>query len=90
MPTYRYHCNNCDTFTDKFFDVKNRKKMVKCDKCGGDAYRIFTIGAGYIKKNFVGDEWDRRGIEPVKENDPDSETRKVNHERIKKIRNKDK
>jgi len=85
MPFYDYRCNKCEEITECFFDeIKKRRDKIKCGNCGEDAKRIYTIAAGYVKKNRVGDIWDKKGIGPVSEGN--SKAKQANMERVEKMR----
>ena len=83
MPIYRYKCENCGKVEEKFLDISARKDKIRCE-CGCMANRIWEFGTFYLKTNFVGDIWDRAGVDPEKNQSP--EGRKANLERLKKMR----
>lgn len=42
MPTYENFCPECDTVTEQFCSVADRKQFIPCPKCGGSAERIIS------------------------------------------------
>lgn len=84
MVTYEYQCKKCGEKVEHFFDMDERKKTVKCEKCGSVANRIFSTAGGHIKRTYVGDIWDKRNIQPVSDKNPQG--KKANMERLTKMR----
>lgn len=89
MPLYEYKCEDCAYTKDLFFHMHdNRPQSIKCSICGGEAIRIFSIGAAYLKKKRVGDVWDEAGVDPGK-TDP-VKTKAANAERLRRMREQNK
>lgn len=86
MPIYQYQCEDGHV-TDKFFDIIDRKTSVRCEKCGKNARRLYTIGGAFIKKVRVEDVWKAEGIEIGEGETVDRKNK--NAERINKMREKD-
>jgi putative FmdB family regulatory protein len=50
MPTYEYHCDNCEHHFDEF-QAMSDKPLKKCPQCGKPKLRrLFGAGAGIIFK----------------------------------------
>jgi putative FmdB family regulatory protein len=49
MPTYDYECSKCGHNFDEFQSITSEPKA-KCPKCGSNAKRIISAGAGLIFK----------------------------------------
>ena len=49
MPTYNYHCNNCDN-NYSYFQKMSEQSLTKCENCGGKINRIISGGSGLIFK----------------------------------------
>lgn len=50
MPTYEYHCDNCEHHFDEFQSMSD-KPLKKCPQCGKPKLRrLFGAGAGIIFK----------------------------------------
>jgi putative FmdB family regulatory protein len=54
MPTYKYHCKNCDHEFEKFQSMTD-SKLRKCPECGRlKLNRLIGAGGGFIFKKGVG------------------------------------
>jgi len=42
MPTYEHFCQACETITEEFCSIADRKQFVICKQCGGSAERIIS------------------------------------------------
>jgi putative FmdB family regulatory protein len=49
MPTYDYHCEECDHHFEKFQSITARK-LTRCPRCGGKIKRLIGTGAGILFK----------------------------------------
>jgi len=49
MPSYDFKCSNCGHVFERFKSIKS-KPHEKCPKCGEDAQRMISAGAGLIFK----------------------------------------
>jgi putative FmdB family regulatory protein len=50
MPTYEFHCNNCDNNFEKWFSMTEEHKT-NCPNCGSDNVRkVFSAGSGILFK----------------------------------------
>jgi putative FmdB family regulatory protein len=39
---YEFECDKCETRTERQFRMGEAPKVVKCDRCGGQANRVFS------------------------------------------------
>jgi len=85
MPNYSYRCENCGHKMEFYFELDKRKNKVTCEKCNGLALRTYEIGTAYIRKNYLGDIWEKENIEPVRDG-RDLEAKRKNNERVKRMR----
>jgi putative FmdB family regulatory protein len=49
MPTYEYHCKDCDLEVEEFQSIV-AKPLEVCPRCGGRVERAISGGAGLIFK----------------------------------------
>ena len=89
MGLYEYKCEDCHKVQELFYKMNDKRpSSIKCDECNGVAIRIFTTGAAYIKNEYVGDIWDKEGVDP-QNNDP-LKMKQANAARIKAMRKQNK
>lgn len=85
MPLYEYRCEDCEESTDLHMAMSGKRpKVIECEYCGGVAHRIFSVGASYIKKTYVGDIWDKADADPHHGNK--KSVRNAQSDRIKRMR----
>ncbi len=48
MPTYEYRCGTCGNHFEKFSLKISDQSSVPCPKCGADAERLISGGAGVL------------------------------------------
>lgn len=64
MPTYPYHCEECDYYFEEF-QSGHDSPLIKCPECGKDSLERLITGGSHVfvrgDKKFVGDLWDRSG-----------------------------
>jgi len=45
MPTYEHFCPQCETITEDFCPVADRKQFIPCAQCGASAERIISASS---------------------------------------------
>lgn len=89
MPTFTFKCKECDYEQDVFFKFADYKEEIQCPECGGVFCRVwdgYGQAPGIKTVTRIEDIWKKRGL--LDPEDPDYN--KVNQQRIKDMREKDK
>jgi len=73
MPTYEYKCRKGHVF-EKFFPRISDQRRAKCPKCGGQAERLISGGAGLVFKGsgFYVTDYKRAGADTPSSSEADA------------------
>jgi len=53
MPTYDHFCQACETTTEEFCSIADRKQFVVCKQCGGSAERIISSQVQRVEPTWL-------------------------------------
>ena len=62
MPLYEYLCKDCTKTCDEVFSIADRRLMIECPHCGGEATRIIGSNIQRVEPTWLDDA--KRQLQP--------------------------
>ena len=48
MAIYEFKCEHCGKINERSYRMSAEIRIVTCDKCGGDCFRIMSVSVGIV------------------------------------------